>query len=109
MCRQAKKISIPSGAIKRIKENFNLKQCLLFQFLLVRLKGAGREIQRQLNKKEFQFLLVRLKAVEQTKDEKNASTFQFLLVRLKVADFQYALALFKIFQFLLVRLKVSFL
>ncbi len=35
-------ISIPSGAIKRVNENFVLQQVFLFQFLLVRLRDDYR-------------------------------------------------------------------
>jgi len=53
-------ISIPFGAIKRVRRITETKEPIRFQFLLVRLKEASAEIEK-IKAEAFQFLLVRLK------------------------------------------------
>ena len=76
------KISIPSGAIKRLIDTISGSAVDIFQFLLVRLKVLLR-LKECSGNFLFQFLLVRLKDSDGRPDDSDKSGFQFLLVRLK--------------------------
>jgi len=76
-------ISIPSGAIKRGKKMTERILNILFQFLLVRLKAVVIFYTLFISSL-FQFLLVRLKEYTSKYQIQNDYSFQFLLVRLKV-------------------------
>ncbi len=74
-------ISIPYGAIKRIKFSFFEQLKNGFQFLMVRLKVLVNDVDYL--SARFQFLMVRLKVLEKIVN-KIYHKFQFLMVRLKV-------------------------
>ncbi len=102
---KTRNISIPSGAIKRIKGAAVSDVNYRFQFLLVRLRVKNvAEINNV--KFGFQFLLVRLRGFSVCALEGFFSLFQFLLVRLRVLRTREATQPAS-FQFLLVRLRAE--
>ncbi len=52
-------ISIPYGSIKSMETLKTSPQMIVFQFLMVRLKGV--KLDSSVSSREFQFLMVRLK------------------------------------------------